>query len=73
MSEVPPSYLRARELLIQIGFVELCCARAAFILRDKTRTVALHTLHVDDGLFVGDRSDEGCQDVLKGINSKFNI
>ena len=26
-------YLRARELLVEIGFVELCCARAVFILQ----------------------------------------
>jgi hypothetical protein len=59
-------YLRARELLLEIGFVELCCARAVFILREQEETIAMLTLHVDDGLLAGDRSHKKYQKVYKG-------
>jgi hypothetical protein len=67
-------YLRARELLTdEIGFIELCCARAVFILQDKGETVAMLTLHVDDGMLAGDSSNRVYQKAVKDINSKFNI
>ncbi len=66
-------YLRARELLIEIGFVELSCARAAFISWNKDRTVGLLMVHEDDGTFIGDRGNNDYQRALKGTKSKFNI
>jgi hypothetical protein len=67
-------YLRARELLVdEIGFIELCCARAVFILQDKGETVAMLTLHVDDGMLAGDSSNRVYQKAVKDINSEFNI
>ena len=74
MTEAPRLwYLWARELLVEIGFVELCCARAVFILQDKGRTVAMLTLHVDDGLLAGDQENKVYKKAVQGINSKFNI
>jgi hypothetical protein len=66
-------YSRARELLLEIDFVELSCARAVFILRVEERTVAMLTLHVDDGMLAGDRTDKVYQAAPRGTNSKFNI
>ncbi len=37
------------------------------------RNAAFLTLHVDDGTFVGDRSDKAYQDPPRGINSKLNV
>ena len=66
-------YLKARELMIEVGFAELCCARAVFILRDKEETVAMLTLHVDDGLLAGDEGNQRYQRAVRDINSKFKI
>jgi hypothetical protein len=66
-------YVRARELMIEIGFAELCCARAVFVLRDKEETVAMLTLHVDDGLLAGDEGNQRYLRAVKEINSKFKI
>ena len=56
-------YLRAREILMEIGFTEMRCARAVFTLRNKAnRLIALLTLHVDDGMLFGDRSDPFLQE-----------
>ena len=66
-------YLRARELLVEeIGFAELRCARAVFILQDNGETVAMLTLHVDDGLLAGDISNRVFQKALKDINKKLS-
>ena len=46
-------YLRARQILIGIGFIELKCARAVFTLREEGALVAILTLHVDDGMLFG--------------------
>ena len=74
LSEAPRLwYLRDRELLVEVGFVELCCARAVFILQDKRRTVAMLTLHVDDGLLAGDQENKVYKKAVQSINSKFNI
>ena len=45
-------YLRARELMIEVSYAELCCTRAVFILRDTEETVAMLTLHVDDVVYL---------------------
>jgi hypothetical protein len=52
---------------------ELCCAKAVFILRDEEETVAMPTLHEDDGLFAGDGHRQRYQRAVKDINSKFKI
>ena len=48
-------YLRARDLLTKIGFTELKCCRAVFVLHEihnqVKRLVGVLTLHVDDGFF----------------------
>ena len=59
--------------MIEVGFAELCCARAVFILRDKEETVAMLTLHVDDGLLAGDEGNQRYQRAVRDINSKFKI
>ena len=58
---------------MEIGFVDLCRARAVFILQDKGRTVAMLTLHVDDGLLAGDQENKVYKKAAQGINCKFNI
>ena len=51
-------YLRAKQLLESIGFVELTCAKAVFTLRSGTgKLVTILVLHVDDALIFRDRSD----------------
>ncbi len=42
-------------------------------MRDKGVTVAMLTLHVDDGVLAGARTNKVYREALKGINSKFNI
>lgn len=45
-------YLKARNILIRIGFIELRCARAAFVFFNTAkRLVSMLNLHVGDGLF----------------------
>ena len=67
-------YLRAREKLQAIGFVELTCARALFRFFNKAgKLVATLTLHVDDGLLFADRSDPCYRKVRLQINETFNI
>ena len=44
-----------------------------FILLDMGVTVAMLTLHVDDGMLFGERSNRVYQEALAGINAKFNI
>ena len=53
LSEAPRLwYLRARELLISIGFEELSMAKATFIMKKEGEVVCILCLHVDDGLLV---------------------
>ena len=37
------------------------------------RTVAMLTLHVDDGLLAGDQENKVYKKAVQSINSKFNI
>ena len=67
-------YLRARQILSEIGFVELRCARAVFVLRDETeRLVAMLTLHVDDGMLFGNGKSPVFEKARKMIDKRFNI
>ena len=67
-------YLRARELLHDIGFEEIKCARAVFTLREASnRVVAFLTLHVDDGMLYGDRTSQCYLDARAEIDKVFSI
>ena len=66
-------YLRARELLVSIGVVELAMARAVFALRRGKKVIAFLTLHVDDGLLMGKKGSADFEAVVKAINERFNI
>ena len=53
LSEAPRLwYLRARELLLEIGFEELQMAKAAFVMKKGSEVVCILCLHVDDGLLI---------------------
>lgn len=58
---------------VEIGFVELCCARAALILHDRNRNVAMLTLHVDDGTLTGERDNGFYQNAWMAISNMCNI
>jgi len=67
-------YLQAREIMGIIGFIELKCARAVFILRDALHVlVAVVTLHVDDGLLFGNRQNRTFQKARAQLDQRFNI
>ena len=66
-------YLKARQVLKSIGFVELRCARAVFVLHMGGKLIALLTLHVDDGMLFGDRTCKIFQRVKADIDRNFNI
>ena len=64
-------YLRAREKLQAIGFVELKCARAVFrFLNKASKLVTTFTLHVDDCLLFADRSDSCYAPKGSGTNKR---
>ena len=72
LSEAPRLwYLRARELLISIGFEELQMAKATFIMKQKGDVIAILCLHVDDGLLVIKPS--AVERVKRAIDKHFNI
>eukprot|EP00435_Cladocopium_sp_Y103_P070035 s255_g34.t1 len=72
LSEAPRLwYLRARELLLSIGFEELQMAEATFIMKIQNEVVAILCLHVDDGLLVIKPS--AAMSVRKAIDQNFNI
>ena len=72
LSEAPRLwYLRARELLVGIGFEELEMAKASFIMKKGSEVIAMLCLHVDDGLLVIKPSE--AKRVKEQINSSFNI
>ena len=72
LSEAPRLwYMRAKELLEEIGFSELSMARATFVLKQKGSVVAILCLHVDDGLLVA--SPETMQFLQKEISQRFSI
>ena len=72
LSEAPRLwYLRARELLLEVGFEELSMARASFVMKVGDNVVAILCLHVDDGLLVAEPST--MQNLKDRISSKFTI
>ena len=66
-------YLQAKKLLEEIGFVELQPARATFVYGTKGALKALLTLHVDDGLLLGDLKDRAYIALKAQLNKKFQI
>ena len=66
-------YLRARQVLTQLGFTELRCARAVFVYRLAGRLVGLLTLHVDDGMLFGNLEDIELRKIQEKINGSFKI
>ena len=72
LSEAPRLwYLRAKELLEELGFVELDMCRATFIMKRQNEVTAILCLHVDDGFLATAPSE--MSDTQKRISSKFNI
>ena len=72
LSEAPRLwYMRAKELLEEIGFLELTMARATFVLKQNDQVVAILCLHVDDGLLVA--SPETMKLLQKEISQRFSI
>ena len=66
-------YLRAAQLLEEAGMVEVPFARSTFVKSVKGKSEAVCTLHVDDGMLAGDPSSKVFQQVLKAVDSRFNI
>ena len=73
LSEAPRLwYLRAKELLEELGFIELEMCRASFVQKDgKGEVISILCLHVDDGFMV--TSPKNMPELQKKISSKFNI
>ena len=74
LSEAPRLwYLRARELLLEIGFEELAMAKATFVMRSKKsqEVQAILCLHVDDGLLVA--APNQAQKIRQAISERFAI
>jgi hypothetical protein len=67
-------YLRARELMLECGFVELACCKATFVLLSPATglVAAICCLHVDDGFLVGGMS-AFVTSARNRINDVFNI
>ena len=66
-------YLRAREVLAQLGWTELQCARATFVLRVDDEPIATMNLHVDDGIVFGDKQDQRVKNAIQKLNESFHI
>ena len=65
-------YLRAKELLEELDFIELEMCRASFIQKDeKGEVISILCLHVDDAFMV--TSPKNMPELQKKISSKFNI
>ena len=74
LSEAPRLwYLRAREVLKELGWEELQCSRATFILKDKSEIVGTMNLHVDDGIVLGDENNRRFKKAITDIDQKFHI
>ena len=72
LSEAPRLwYLRASEILTEIGYQELSMCRATFIYKEKDEVVSILCLHVDDGLVVA--SKKVMEAMKKSISAKFSI
>ena len=67
--------LRARERLTgPVGLRELRCARAVFVNHDSGgKLKGTLTVHVDDGLLFGTRSDSIYRQVTELINTHFDL
>ena len=74
LSEAPRLwYLRATELLVEVGFKEIPMCRATYIWKkeDSLEVAAILCLHVDDGLLVA--SKDTMDHLKKSINERFSI
>ena len=60
-------------MLKDIGWEELQCSRAIFILRDKQEIVGTMNLHVDDGIVLGDENKQRFKKAISQITEKFHI
>jgi len=68
LTEAPRKWwLRIRKDLLSLGWEEIVCLTATFILYDEGRMVGLLLLHVDDGLTAGDGAyyEKKMQDLRK--------
>ena len=67
-------YLRAKQLLESIGFVEMLCAKAVFTLRNAAgKLITILVLHVDDALIFRDRTDPTSRRARQQLDKKFDI
>eukprot|EP00434_Breviolum_minutum_P025436 symbB.v1.2.022474.t1/scaffold1996.1/size93170/9 len=66
-------YLRATELLVEVGFKEIPMCRATYIWKkkDSSDVAAILCLHVDDGLLVA--AKDTMDYLKKSINERFSI
>ena len=72
LSEAPRLwYLRASEILREIGWEELSMCRATYVLRHSSQVTAILCLHVDDGLVVA--SAQTMKWIKTQVNQKFSI
>lgn len=72
LSEAPRLWhLRAKELFVELGYIELELCRATFIMKEGSEVVAILCLCVDGGLFV--TAPERMKKAQQAISSKFNI
>ena len=72
LSEAPRLwYLRAKELLEELNFIELELCRATFVLKEGQQVIAILCLHVDDGFLT--TAATRMKDLQRQISSKFNI
>ena len=74
LSEAPRLwYLRATELLVEVGFQEIPMCKATYIWKkDSSKEVAaILCLHVDDGLLVAEQST--LEYLKEAINKRFSI
>lgn len=74
LSEAPRLwYLRACELLQQVGMTEIPFCRSTFIAADEKGCFAFCGLHVDDGFLAGDPKNPKFEALRQKINESFNI
>ena len=66
-------YLRAVELLQQVGMEEIPFCRSTFVAQDDSGVFAFCGLHVDDGFLVGDPQKPQFAALKSRIDQNFNI
>eukprot|EP00435_Cladocopium_sp_Y103_P053694 s2591_g17.t1 len=66
-------YLEAKDGMADVDLLELAASRSVFLASEGDRTWAMCALHVDDGLLVGDNTDEKFVNLRKKIDQRFNI